>query len=182
MTKRVVLCFLAALPLLTQKDIAGEWDNRFDEDFLERIPGPDIGDYLGIPINAAARLHGDSWDASLLTLPEHQCKPHPFRLRNPRPGTNASLERSGHGHPAVDRLPHAHFLASAGTCHLDGWEAASARLRRAHRRKELGRCPTLLRYQVVLQSGAIWSGDDDSGCGFLGLRGRPHSRVFHAGW
>src|SRR5580693_418159 len=69
MTKHVVLCFLAALPLLAQKDIAGEWDNRFDEDFLERIPGPDIGDYLGIPINAAARLHADSWDASLLTLP-----------------------------------------------------------------------------------------------------------------
>ena len=85
MTKRVVLCLLAALPLLAQKDIAGEWDNRFDEDFLERIPGPDIGDYLGIPINAAARLHGDSWDASLLTLPEHQCKPHPsdYGIRGP---------------------------------------------------------------------------------------------------
>ena len=39
---------LTSLSLLAQKDIAGEWDNRFDEDFLERIPGPDIGDYLGI--------------------------------------------------------------------------------------------------------------------------------------
>ena len=77
--------FPCGSPLLAQKDIAGEWDNRFDEDFLERIPGPDIGDYLGIPINAAARLHGDSWDASLLTLPEHQCKPHPsdYGIRGP---------------------------------------------------------------------------------------------------
>jgi hypothetical protein len=58
-------------------DLAGEWAPRFHEDQPERIPGPEIGDYLGIPINDAARLHADSWDASLLTLPEHQCKPHP---------------------------------------------------------------------------------------------------------
>ena len=76
---------LTSPPLHAQRDIAGEWDNRFDEDFLERIPGPDIGDYLGIPINEAARLHADSWDASLLTLPEHQCKPHPsdYGIRGP---------------------------------------------------------------------------------------------------
>jgi hypothetical protein len=58
-------------------DLSGEWAPRFHEDQPERIPGPDIGDYLGLPINTAARLHADSWDASLLTLPEHQCKPHP---------------------------------------------------------------------------------------------------------
>jgi len=60
-----------------QMDPTGEWAPQFDEDFLERIPGPDIGDYLGLPIDNAARLRGDSWDASLLTLPENQCRPHP---------------------------------------------------------------------------------------------------------
>src|SRR5205807_3953634 len=59
------------------RDPSGEWAPRFHEDQPERIPGPEIGDYLGLPINDAARLRGDSWDASLLTLPEHQCKPHP---------------------------------------------------------------------------------------------------------
>ena len=74
---------LAGVPLMAQiqrgvgMDLAGEWAPRFHEDQPERIPGPEIGDYLGIPINDAARLHADSWDASLLTLPEHQCKPHP---------------------------------------------------------------------------------------------------------
>jgi len=58
-------------------DLTGEWAPRFHEDQPERIPGPEIGDYLGLPINAGARLHADSWDASILTLPEHQCKPHP---------------------------------------------------------------------------------------------------------
>jgi hypothetical protein len=66
-----------ASPLFAQRDLSGEWAPRFHEDQPERIPGPDIGDYLGLPINDAARLRGDSWDASLLTLPEHQCKPHP---------------------------------------------------------------------------------------------------------
>ena len=36
-------------------DLSGEWAPRFHEDQPERIPGPEIGDYLGLPINAAAR-------------------------------------------------------------------------------------------------------------------------------
>src|SRR6266481_8913658 len=68
---------LAVVPAFAQVDPTGEWAPRFHEDQPERIPGPEIGDYLGLPINDAARLRGDSWDASLLTVPEHQCKPHP---------------------------------------------------------------------------------------------------------
>jgi hypothetical protein len=68
---------LLAIPAFAQLDPTGEWAPRFHEDQPERIPGPEIGDYLGLPINDAARLRADTWDASLLTLPEHQCKPHP---------------------------------------------------------------------------------------------------------
>src|SRR5579863_10421066 len=64
-------------PARAQMDPAGEWDNRFHEDEPERIPGPEIGDYLGLPINDAARLRGDTWVATLLELPENQCRPHP---------------------------------------------------------------------------------------------------------
>src|SRR5260370_13461833 len=73
----MILISLASLPAFAQIDPSGEWAPRFHEDQPERRPGPEIGDYLGLPINDAARLRGDSWDASLLTLPEHQCKPHP---------------------------------------------------------------------------------------------------------
>jgi hypothetical protein len=73
-------------------DLSGEWAPLFHEDQPERIPGPDIGDYLGLPINAAARLHGDSWDASILTLPEHQCKPHPADY-SPRGPANLRIWR-----------------------------------------------------------------------------------------
>ena len=60
-----------------QENFVGYWAPLYHEDFEERLPGPWIGDYLGLPINAAARLRAESWDASLLSLPEHQCKPHP---------------------------------------------------------------------------------------------------------
>jgi len=80
-----VLAAVAVSPALAQIDFAGEWQPVFHEDQPERGPGPEIGDYLGLPINEAARLRGDSWDASLLTVPEHQCKPHPsdYGMRGP---------------------------------------------------------------------------------------------------
>jgi glyoxylase-like metal-dependent hydrolase (beta-lactamase superfamily II) len=68
---------LCAGSTFAQVDLTGEWGARYHEDQPERIPGPEIGDYLGLPINDAARLRADSWDASLLTLPEWQCRPHP---------------------------------------------------------------------------------------------------------
>jgi hypothetical protein len=65
-----------ARPAAAQIDPSGDWAPRFDEDWEERIPGPEIGDYLGLPINEAARLRGDSWDATLIELPENQCRAH----------------------------------------------------------------------------------------------------------
>ena len=67
----------AASTAVAQVTLVGYWNPIFDEDFIERIPGPNVGDYAGLPITAAARKRANTWDASLLTLPEHQCKPHP---------------------------------------------------------------------------------------------------------
>ena len=72
-----LLVVATARPAAAQVDLTGMWAPIFHEDQVERIPGPDVGDYAGLPINDAMRMRADSWDASLLTLPEHQCKPHP---------------------------------------------------------------------------------------------------------
>src|SRR6202162_1736903 len=72
----LLLSTLGSGPALAQVDPTGEWSPRFHEDQPERIPGPEIGDYLGLPINEAARLRGDSWDATLIELPENQGRPH----------------------------------------------------------------------------------------------------------
>jgi hypothetical protein len=60
-----------------QVDLSGEWQVLFHEDQPERAAGPEIGNYVGLPINDAARTRGEAWNASLLTVPEHQCIPHP---------------------------------------------------------------------------------------------------------
>jgi len=63
-------------PVLAQIDPSGMWAVTFDEDRTERLAGAEIGDYLGLPINDAARLRVDSWDAAIVELPENQCRQH----------------------------------------------------------------------------------------------------------
>ncbi len=74
------LCSAAALlstQAFAQFDISGYWRALIHEDQPERIPGPDIMEYVGLPINEAARLAGMSWDPAQLAMPEFQCRPHP---------------------------------------------------------------------------------------------------------
>jgi hypothetical protein len=68
-----------------QTDLSGSWGPRYHEDFPERIPGPELANYLGLPINEAARQWALSWDPSRLTLEEHQCQVHvsPYIYRGP---------------------------------------------------------------------------------------------------
>jgi hypothetical protein len=72
-------------PLKAELDLSGEWADKYHEDWPERLPGPDVDDYLGLPINQAARMKADSWEASVQTIPERQCIAHPFpySLRGP---------------------------------------------------------------------------------------------------
>jgi len=80
--KRLVIAGLTLLVGLTartayaQIDFSGEWAPRFYEDQPERVPGPELFDYTGIPVSEAARLRASAWEASIQTLPEWQCRPH----------------------------------------------------------------------------------------------------------
>jgi len=81
----LIATVFASSPAFAQIDFSGEWAVRLHEDEPHRQAGPnndtggrhgaDIGDYTGLPINAAARLKADSWDASIQSLPEHQTDP-----------------------------------------------------------------------------------------------------------
>jgi hypothetical protein len=70
------LTLFSTVPAFAEMDFSGEWAPRFYEDQPERVPGPMIGDYLGLPINAAGRMRANTWSASIYTLPEWQCRPH----------------------------------------------------------------------------------------------------------
>jgi hypothetical protein len=81
----VLLGVATAAPATAQSDFSGVWQPRYHEDIPERIPGPELKDYLGLPINDAARQFADSWDSSRITLPEEQCRVHtsPYIMRGP---------------------------------------------------------------------------------------------------
>ena len=76
---------LSASTARAQVDFSGQWAPVYHEDNPERIPGPELGDYTGLPLTDGARLAADSWDASRLTLREHQCKVHngPYIMHGP---------------------------------------------------------------------------------------------------
>ena len=76
---------LAGSPAFAQADFSGIWAAQYQEDFPERIPGPDLGDYLGLPITPSARQFAESWDPSRITLEEEQCRVHvsPYIYRGP---------------------------------------------------------------------------------------------------
>jgi glyoxylase-like metal-dependent hydrolase (beta-lactamase superfamily II) len=69
-------------------DLAGEWAaHSRHEDEVHRIPGAELGDYAGFPLNDAGKLKAETWDASILTQPEQQARPHPaqYSMRGPFP-------------------------------------------------------------------------------------------------
>ncbi len=68
---------LGARPAFAQVDLSGTWAPMLHEDGPDRGPGPEIGDYTGLPINDAARMRADSWDAEKWTMAERVCEPYP---------------------------------------------------------------------------------------------------------
>ena len=92
-----IVCLGALLAMLAsaaaaQNDVAGDWDQAgggifgFQEEFLDRGGGPDLGDYAGLPINDALRYKASLYSPSWLTIPEHQCLPHPSTYQYRSPG------------------------------------------------------------------------------------------------
>lgn len=68
---------LISCPVFAQVDMSGEWTQKMHMDETERNAGPEVGDYTGTPINDAARMRADSWDAQKWEMLEHMCQPHP---------------------------------------------------------------------------------------------------------
>ena len=112
---------LVAAPLDAQVDFTGEWAPLYHEDGPERGPGPELADYTEMPINDAARMQADSYDADRISVvEEYQCRPH---------GADYALRGLGQVRiwrdidPASQRVIafHMHFLAwdSERTIYLD---------------------------------------------------------------
>jgi hypothetical protein len=73
---------LGAPAARAQTDFSGEWTVVRSMDNTEN---PWVGDWVGLPFNPDGIARAESWDASLLSLPEYQCRPHgwPYIYRGP---------------------------------------------------------------------------------------------------
>jgi hypothetical protein len=112
----LLLASLATVrPAAAQTDFSGTWANRLHEDWIERAPGPALGDYSGLPINDEARAVADAYQVSMQNMPERQCilytsqylvmGPQNVRIegdRDPISGAVVAWRLSG----GVDRPPH----------------------------------------------------------------------------
>ncbi len=68
---------LTAAPALAEVDLTGNWANRVHEDYEERWPGPELVNYMGIPLNDAARARALSYPTATLSIPQRQCLYYP---------------------------------------------------------------------------------------------------------
>ena len=84
-TFAVVMAAVPGRSAHAQVDLSGTWSPRYQEDYSERIPGPELGDYTGLPLTEGARRYAEAWDPARLTLPEEQCRVHvsPYIYRGP---------------------------------------------------------------------------------------------------
>ena len=141
------LCALWTLasPAAAQNDVAGDWDQAgggifgFQEEFLDRGGGPDLGDYAGLPINDALRYKASLYSPSWLSVPEHQCLPHPSTYQYRSPGGLSIVKEYD---PVTQRLVAYRFYGSYGlarTVWMDGRPHPPANARHTYEGFSTGR-------------------------------------------
>lgn len=120
------LCSASIAPAVAQVDVVGDWDQAgggifgFQEEFLDRGGGPDLGDFAGLPINEALRYKASLYSPSWLSVPEHQCLPHPSTYQYRSPGGLSIVKEYD---PVTQRLVAYRFYGSYGlarTVWMDG--------------------------------------------------------------
>lgn len=128
-----------------QIDVGGDWDQPgggifgFLEESLDRGGGPDLGDYAGLPINDALRFKASHYSPSWLSVPEHQCIPHPGTYQYRSPGALSIVKEYD---PVTQRLTAYHLYGSYGlarTVWMDGRTHPPANARHTYEGFSTGR-------------------------------------------
>ena len=70
-----ILCGMLALsvPASAQIELTGSYEPLMYEDYIERGPGSDLGDFTGMPLNDDARAKALLYTSSLPSTIERQC-------------------------------------------------------------------------------------------------------------
>jgi hypothetical protein len=64
---------VVALPAFAQIELSGSYAPRLYEDYIERGPGSDLGDYTGVPLNDEARAKALMYESTVPSMMERQC-------------------------------------------------------------------------------------------------------------
>ena len=117
-----LLALLAAVPAHAQANLSGVWNNLgiLNEDWPDRLPGPELGDYAGLPVSDAVRARADAWDASLITLPEYQCRVHPSDYVSSFAGLRIWEERDPQSQQLIAIHTHHFAWGTERTIWMDG--------------------------------------------------------------
>ena len=143
LTAVIAIHLAAAGSASAETDLSGEWTPRYHEDLPERIPGPALGEYHGIPLNDAARRRAESWSASILSVLEHQCVPHPADYATRGPSHMRIWKEVDRNTQQLVADPHAHQRVGDRAHDLDGRPRPSAaRTRRTRGRDSPPACGT----------------------------------------
>jgi hypothetical protein len=81
----IIAVIVNSRPSYAQADISGEWAPMMHEEQMDRGPGPGPVDFTGLPLTEGARQWALSWDASRVSVLQHQCQVHvlPYILSGP---------------------------------------------------------------------------------------------------
>jgi hypothetical protein len=81
----IIIVIASVKCAFSQADINGEWAPLMHEEQMDRGPGPGPVDFTGLPLTEGARQWALSWDASRVSVLQHQCQVHvlPYILSGP---------------------------------------------------------------------------------------------------
>jgi len=110
----------APVHVFAQVDLTGSWAPRLYEDYIERGPGSDLGDFTGMPMNDEARAKALLYTSNLPSTVERQCLPQAPWVMQYRPrGISIWSEEDGDGNVIAWKLG-GDYLRGTVTIWMDG--------------------------------------------------------------
>ena len=129
----IATILLFGAPAFAQVDFTGFWTATTNwEDGPERVQGPSLVEFLGLPINDQARQWGLAYRSSRLSILEHQCQVHVVSYIHRGPFQSRIWEERDPVTHQLVAIRQAITNYGQAANDLDGWTAAPFRQRGTH--------------------------------------------------
>lgn len=116
----VALGLVAVAPASAQIELTGSYASRLYEDYIERGPGSDLGDFTGAPLNDEARARALLYEPSLQSMIERQCLAYSPWSHQYRPGGVRIISEVGGDGRVVAWIIRGDYQKGSITIWMDG--------------------------------------------------------------